>query len=99
MNVLTTWPLTFPQYCQTPSCLLVSLGSADQCVIATCAPPGNALPSLAVHGSAMNLSVSFSPLNRTPTPLPAVSCLPSLAAVCSSQRRLYPSSRLCPSFS
>ena len=27
MKDLTAWPLTFPQYCQTPCCFLTSLGS------------------------------------------------------------------------
>src|SRR5882757_725634 len=54
---LITEPLTWPQYCQLPRCLLSSLvllASADQRVKAMCLPDGNAAPSELSHGAAMN---------------------------------------------
>src|SRR4051794_14808791 len=89
-NVLTTSPLGLPQYCQMPCCLLGSAGSppADQWVSAMWAPLGNAGPSLLVHGSAMNLSLSFWPSNFFAIALTEESSSPFFATVSSYQSRL-----------
>src|SRR3954447_25286709 len=89
-NWETTSPLGFAQYSQMPCCFDGSAGSlsADQCVSATWVPFGNALPSLAVQGAAMNLSVSFCPENFEAIALTTARSLLFLATVSSYQRRL-----------
>src|SRR4051812_24521145 len=100
MKSSTAVPLTFEQYCHTPSWPLglPFVPPIDQCVRATCLPPGKGLPSAEVHGAAMNLSVGSVLLgNFLAMAWTSASCVLLSATVLSYQRIVCPCSRLCTS--